>query len=42
MSRTNSRSSFSAAVGGKKRRTGTAVEASRAAEATLVANYAPG
>ncbi|CAB1106820.1 unnamed protein product [Ectocarpus sp. CCAP 1310/34] len=31
-----------AAVGGKKRRPGTAVEASRAAEATLVANYAPG
>ncbi|CAB1097149.1 unnamed protein product [Ectocarpus sp. CCAP 1310/34] len=31
-----------AAVGGKKRRTGTAVEASRAAEAALVANYVPG
>ncbi|CAB1118767.1 unnamed protein product [Ectocarpus sp. CCAP 1310/34] len=31
-----------AAVGGKKRRTGTAVEASRAAEAALVANNVPG
>ncbi|CAB1097203.1 unnamed protein product [Ectocarpus sp. CCAP 1310/34] len=31
-----------AAVGGKKRRPGTAVEASRAAEAALVANYVPG
>ncbi|CAB1115632.1 unnamed protein product [Ectocarpus sp. CCAP 1310/34] len=31
-----------AAVGGKKRRPGTAVEASRVAEAALVANYVPG
>ncbi|CAB1119668.1 unnamed protein product [Ectocarpus sp. CCAP 1310/34] len=31
-----------AAVGGKKRRPGTTVEASRAAEAALVANYVPG
>ncbi|CAB1119051.1 unnamed protein product [Ectocarpus sp. CCAP 1310/34] len=31
-----------AAVGGKKRRLGTAVEASRAAEAALVVNYVPG
>ncbi|CAB1100451.1 unnamed protein product [Ectocarpus sp. CCAP 1310/34] len=31
-----------AAVGGKKRRPGIAVEASRAAEAALVANYVPG
>ncbi|CAB1113562.1 unnamed protein product [Ectocarpus sp. CCAP 1310/34] len=31
-----------AAVGGKKRRPGIAVEASRAAEAALVTNYAPG
>ncbi|CAB1118404.1 unnamed protein product [Ectocarpus sp. CCAP 1310/34] len=31
-----------AAVGGKKRRPGTVVEASRAAEAALVANYVPG
>ncbi|CAB1099619.1 unnamed protein product [Ectocarpus sp. CCAP 1310/34] len=31
-----------AAVGGKKRRPGTAVEASRAAEAALVANFVPG
>ncbi|CAB1102284.1 unnamed protein product [Ectocarpus sp. CCAP 1310/34] len=31
-----------AAVGGKKRRSGTAEEASRAAEAALVANYVPG
>ncbi|CAB1106807.1 unnamed protein product [Ectocarpus sp. CCAP 1310/34] len=31
-----------AAVGGKKRRPGTAVEASRAAEGALVANYVPG
>ncbi|CAB1103675.1 unnamed protein product [Ectocarpus sp. CCAP 1310/34] len=30
------------AVGAKKRRPGTAVEASRAAEAALVANYVPG
>ncbi|CAB1108822.1 unnamed protein product [Ectocarpus sp. CCAP 1310/34] len=30
------------AVGGKKRRPGTAVEASRAAEAALVAIYVPG
>ncbi|CAB1101923.1 unnamed protein product [Ectocarpus sp. CCAP 1310/34] len=31
-----------AAVGGKKRRPGTAAEASRVAEAALVANYVPG
>ncbi|CAB1115405.1 unnamed protein product [Ectocarpus sp. CCAP 1310/34] len=31
-----------AAVEGKKRRPGTTVEASRAAEAALVANYVPG
>ncbi|CAB1103974.1 unnamed protein product [Ectocarpus sp. CCAP 1310/34] len=40
--RTEEKESRGSGGGGKKRRPGTAVEASRAAEAALVANYVPG